>query len=55
MNIPIDKQIAVMEKQLSCFDTVMEKLTFINDFFKPDPIFEDEAIMRVVAGLCRGK
>lgn len=38
-----EKQIEIMEKQLSCFNGLMEKLQYMSGFFDPDPMFTQEA------------
>lgn len=38
-----DRQIEIMEAQLGAFDTLMEKMQYMSEFFDPDPEFTREA------------
>jgi hypothetical protein len=39
----VEQQIETMEKQLSNFDGLLEKLQYMSMFFDPDPEFTQEA------------
>ena len=39
----IEKQIKIMETQLSNFNNLMEKMQYMSQFFDPDPAFTQEA------------
>ena len=43
MNITIEKQVEIMEAQLSNFSGLMEKLQYLTEFFGNDPEFTKEA------------
>ena len=38
-----ERQIEIMEKQLSNFDTLWDKMAYMANFFDPDPEFTEEA------------
>jgi hypothetical protein len=38
-----ERQVEIMEAQLSNFDTVLEKMSYMNFAFDPDPEFTREA------------
>ena len=38
-----ETQIDIMEKQLSVFDNLMDKMAYLSTYFKPDPEFTQEA------------
>lgn len=48
-----DEQIRIMETQLKAFDTLLEKLTYLHDFFAPDPMFTREARDVVISRLAK--
>ena len=39
----VERQVEIMEKQLSNFDSLKEKMQYMNGFFDPDPDFTREA------------
>ena len=53
MNLTIEEQVEIMEKQLSNFDTLWEKLQWLSMGFDPDPNYSQEARNIVRGNLCR--
>ncbi len=51
----IDRQVEVMDTQLSNFNTLLEKLQYLTMFFDPDPEFTRQARDMVRAGLARAE
>jgi predicted sugar kinase len=49
----LHKQVEIMEKQLSNFDSLIDKMQYLNDFFKKDPEFTQDAINIVVSNMCK--
>ena len=49
----IDRQVEIMEGQLSCFDGLMEKLQYLTEFFGKDPEFSKEAQDIVRSNICK--
>jgi hypothetical protein len=47
------KQIEIMEGQLKHFDSLMEKVQYLNAFFDPDPDFSQAARDIVRSNLCK--
>jgi len=43
MDLTLERQIEIMETQLGIFDTLMEKMGYMNMAFDPDPEFTKEA------------
>lgn len=39
----LDEQIRIIKSQLSAFDSLMEKMCYMSNFFDPDPEFTKEA------------
>ena len=50
----IDEQVEIMEKQLGAFDTLLEKMEYLNRFFDPDPEFTQAARDIVRSKICIG-
>ena len=48
-----DKQIEIMESQLSNFDSLMEKMQYMSSFFDPDPEFTKSARDIVRGNICK--
>ncbi len=46
--ISVEEQVKIMEAQLGCFPNILEKLKYLNEFFKPDPMFTAEATQKVM-------
>lgn len=51
--IPVDKQVIIIEKQLSNFDTLLHKLAYLTEFFDKDAQFSRAATAIVRANLAR--
>jgi len=49
----INRQVEIMEAQLSSFDSLMEKMQYMSEFFDPDPEFTEEARNIVRGNICR--
>ena len=49
----IEKQIKIMETQLSNFDSLMDKMKYMSEMFDPDPEFTQEARNIVRSNICR--
>lgn len=49
----IERQVEIMETQLSNFTGLMEKLTYLHNFFDADPQFSQRARDIVRSNLCR--
>jgi len=49
----IEYQVKIMEAQLSYFDSLMEKMQYLTEFFGPDPEFTKEAQNIVRSNICR--
>ena len=49
----IEKQIEIMEAQLSNFDGLMEKMQYMSMMFDPDPEFTKEARDIVRSNICK--
>tara|TARA_R110000850_G_scaffold198503_1_gene324748 strand:- start:104 stop:292 length:189 start_codon:yes stop_codon:yes gene_type:complete len=43
MPLTTEEQIEIMEAQLGCFESLMEKMQYMSGFFDPDPEFTKEA------------
>ena len=43
MSMSTERQVEIMEAQLSAFDDLMEKMYYMSNFFDPDPEFTQEA------------
>ena len=50
----LEDQIQIMEKQLSNFNTLTEKMMYLTQFFAPDPAFSQQACAIVMDKLCTG-
>ncbi len=53
MNLTIEEQVDIMEKQISNFDTLFEKVQWLTIGFDPDPNYSKEARDIVRGNLCR--
>jgi hypothetical protein len=51
MEMSKDEQIRIMEAQIAAFDTLLEKLAYLHEFFAPDPMFTKEARDVVISRL----
>ena len=49
----IEKQVEIMEAQLSNFDSLMEKMQYMSEFFDKDPEFTKEARDIVRGNICK--
>lgn len=49
----INKQVEIMEGQLSNFKTLMEKMQYMKAFFDPDPEFTVQARDIVRSNICK--
>ena len=49
----IERQVEIMESQLSNFDNLMEKMQYLTDFFGNDPEFTKEAPDIVRSNICK--
>lgn len=49
----IERQVEIMEAQISNFETVIDKMSYLNLYFKPDPEFTEEARKKVISNLCK--
>ena len=49
----IETQIEIMEKQLSSFPDLMEKMQYMSEFFDKDPEFTQEARDIVRGNICK--
>ena len=49
-----EKQVSIMEAQLSNFDNLMEKMYYMSNFFDSDPEFTEEARNIVRGNICKG-
>ena len=52
----IDEQVKIMEAQIHSTDanfTLMEKLAYLNKFFKPDVDFSQDAISIVISNISK--
>ena len=49
-----ERQIEIMEAQLSNFDNLMEKMQYMSEFFDKDPDFSKEARDIVRSNIIRG-
>jgi hypothetical protein len=49
----INKQVEIIEKQLSNFDTLIDKLKYLTDFFGNDPEYSQESLNIVRSNLCK--
>lgn len=43
LKLSIEEQVKIMRGQLAAFDTLLEKLQYMNVFFDSDPVFSKEA------------
>jgi len=48
-----ERQIEIMESQLSLFDNLGDKMQYLNDMFKPDPDYSQSAINIVTSNISR--
>ena len=48
-----NKQVEIIEKQISNFETVLDKMQYISMAFKPDPSFSQDAIDEVISNICK--
>ena len=49
----IERQVEIMEAQLSNFDSLIEKMQYMSEFFDPDPEFTKEARNIVRGNICK--
>lgn len=49
----IERQVQIMEAQLSCFDTLIDKMNYLVNFFGKDPEFSKEAMDIVRSNICK--
>ena len=49
----VERQVEIMEKQLSNFDSLMEKMQYMSGIFDPDPDFTREALDIVRSNIAR--
>jgi len=49
----IERQVEIMEAQLSVFDSLVDKMQYLTDFFGPDPTFSKEAADIVRSNICK--
>ena len=49
----LETQLRIMRKQLSAFDTVMEKIFYLSTFFDPDPEYSREARDIIRGEICQ--
>ena len=49
----VEKQVLIMEAQLSNFDDLMEKMQYMSEFFDKDPEFTKEARDIVRGNICK--
>lgn len=50
----IERQVEIMEKQLESFDTLLEKMQYMSNYFDPDPEFTKEARDIVRGNISKG-
>lgn len=48
----VERQVEIMELQLGSFNSLMEKMQYMSEFFDPDPMFTQEARDIVRGNLC---
>lgn len=53
MSNTIERQVEIMETQLGLFDTLMEKMKYMSEFFDKDPEFTKEARDIVRGNICK--
>ncbi len=53
MSNTTERQVEIMEAQLSCFENLMEKMTYMSEFFDLDPDFSKEARDIVRGNICK--
>jgi hypothetical protein len=53
MIIALERQVEIMESQLSAFDSLLQKMQYMSMFFDSDPSFTQEAKNIVRGNLCR--
>jgi hypothetical protein len=51
--LTFEEQINLMEGQISNFDTLLEKVMYIDVFFRHDPMFTKKALDIVIGNLAR--
>jgi hypothetical protein len=49
----LDEQLLIMRAQLQSFDSVMEKIMYLGNFFDPDPEFTQEARDIIRGEICK--
>jgi hypothetical protein len=49
----IERQVEIMESQMSCFENLMEKMQYMSEFFAPDPEFTKEARDIVISNIAK--
>ena len=52
-SLTTERQVEIMETQLSNFEGLIEKLTYLHNFFDPDPEFSQHARDIVRSNLCK--
>jgi hypothetical protein len=51
--MPVERQVEIMEAQLSNFNSLMEKMQYMSEFFDKDPEFTREARDIVRGNICK--
>lgn len=49
----VEVQVEIIESRLNCFDTLIDKLNYMNMFFDRDPEFTKEAKDIVRSNMCK--
>lgn len=53
LKMKVEAQVRIIESQLACFDTPLDKLVYMNMFFDGDPEFTQEARDIVRSNICK--
>jgi hypothetical protein len=53
MKLTIERQVEIMESQLGAFDSLMEKMMYMSNFFDQDPDFTKQARDIVRGNICK--
>jgi hypothetical protein len=53
MSLTIEKQVEIMESQLGAFNSLMEKMQYMSEFFDKDPEFTKQARDIVRGNICK--
>lgn len=51
----LDRQIEIMEKQLSNLDSLMDKMQYVTNFFNKDDQFTNQAVNIVVSNIMKSE